>query len=93
MYRFTMIRFYSHSELLWSSLSLKEVLIHWFSKAIKRKSLSKCEVFLVQLATSAGLPRRRRSIIQKDRMILELKHRFASNLVSIEEYLSGVSDL
>ena len=23
----------------------------------------------------------------------ELKHRFASNLVSIEEYLSGVSDL
>ena len=77
---------FSHSELLWSSLSLREVLIHWLYKG-SWKSPSKCEVSQVQLATSAAPPQRHSSIIQseRDQMIAELKQRFTSNLVSIEE--------
>ena len=40
----------------------------------------------MQLATNGAPPGRCRRVIQRDRMIAELSHRFASNLVSIEEY-------
>ena len=55
------------------------------------KEQASTQVSLVQLATSAAPPGCHRKVIQRDRMIAELHHRFASNLVSIEEYLSGVS--
>ena len=39
------VRVYSHSELLWSSVSLREVLVHWFSRKAERwkNSLEVCK--------------------------------------------------
>ena len=73
-----------------------EVLVHWFPKAIKRwleKPIPNVRYSLVQLncyqcCSSMPNATERSSRGMRDQTIVELKHRFASNL---EEYLSGVS--
>ena len=57
-----------------------------FSNFFEKEQAS-TQVSLVQLATGAA-PQKGHP---EGRMIVELHHRFASNLVSIEEYPSGVS--
>ena len=44
-----------------------------------------------QLAAGAAPPRQARKVIQRDHKIEELKQRFSSNSITLEEYLSGVS--
>ena len=84
-------RVHSHSELLWSSLSLRNVLIHSLSKAI---SMWSTEVSLVQVAGSAAPPRRRKRVIRRDQMIAKLKHGIYSQIfVSTKEYVSAHTDL
>ena len=55
-----------------------------------KKVQTTTEVSLAQLAAGAAPPQRRRKVIRRDRMIAELKNRFTSNLVSMEEFVSGI---
>ena len=54
-----------------------------------KKEQAATEVSLAQLAAGAAPPQRRRKVIRRNRMIAELKNRFTSNLVSMEEFVSG----
>ena len=56
-----------------------------------KKEQALTEVTMAQLAAGAAPPRRARKVIQRDRKIEELKRRFSSNFITLEEYLSGVS--
>ena len=56
-----------------------------------KKEQALTEVTMAQFAAGAAPPRQARKVIQKDCKIEELKPRFSSNSITLEEYLSGVS--
>ena len=56
-----------------------------------KKEQALTEVTMAQLAAGAAPPRQARKVIPRDCKIEELKRRFLSNSITLEEYLSGVS--
>ena len=49
------------------------------------------EVSIQQLAAGARPPRRKKKAIEKDQHIKELKERFSSNVISLSDYVKGMS--
>ena len=49
------------------------------------------QVSIQQLVAGAHLPHQKKKAIEKDQHIKELKERFSSNVISLSEYVAGMS--
>ncbi len=58
---------------------------------VMQKEQTATEVLLTQLKAGACPPRRAKKSVVRDRKIEELKERFRSNSISLDEYVRGMS--
>ena len=58
---------------------------------IKQKMEAVTEVAISQLTSGAQAPKRARRTVTKEKRITELKRRFDENLISLAEYIRGLS--
>ena len=56
-----------------------------------QKERTATEVFALQLEAGARPPRRALKAINRDRKVQELKERFDTNKITLEEYVQGMS--
>ena len=64
--------------------------VYEFIEVIQKEQTA-TEVFLTQLEAGARPPRRALKAINRDRKIKELKERLDTNVISLEEYVRGMS--
>ena len=64
--------------------------IYEFVEVIQKEQTA-TEVFVLQLEVGARPPRRALKAINRDRKVQELKERFDTNKITLEEYVQGMS--